>query len=97
MTFRFGADGRLLEAWAIRYNDARGRNELWVNRKDADREFAGIRVPAAGEARWRYDSGRLRTSDGGSPTSSKVGRRATDRRSQGDLHYIRLRRGGCWP
>jgi hypothetical protein len=57
MTFRFGADGRLLEERAIRYNDARGRNESWVNRNDSDREFGGIRVPAVGEARWEYDSG----------------------------------------
>ena len=57
MTFRFGADGRLLEERAIRYNDARGRNESWANRNDADREFGGIRVPAVGEARWEYDSG----------------------------------------
>jgi hypothetical protein len=57
MTFRFGADGRLLNSTADRYNDARDRNESWVNRNDADREFAGIRVPAAGEARWEYESG----------------------------------------
>ena len=57
ITFRFGADGRLLEERAIRYNDARGRNEAWVSRNDADAEFGGIRVPAVGEARWEYDSG----------------------------------------
>ena len=57
MTFRFSVEGRLVEARAIRYNDARGGNESWVNRNDADREFAGIRVPAAGEARWEYDAG----------------------------------------
>lgn len=57
MTFLFGADGRLLEERAIRYNDARGRNESWVNRNDSDGEFGGIRVPAVGEARWEYDSG----------------------------------------
>jgi hypothetical protein len=57
MTFHFGADGRLLEARAVRYNDARGRNESWVNRNDADAEFGGLRVPAVGEARWEYDSG----------------------------------------
>jgi hypothetical protein len=57
MTFRFGADGRLLEERAIRYNDARGRNESWANRNDADREVGGIRVPAVGEARWEYGSG----------------------------------------
>jgi hypothetical protein len=57
MTFFFGDDGRLLEARAIRYNDARGRNERWVNRNDSDLEFGGIRVPAVGEARWEYDSG----------------------------------------
>jgi hypothetical protein len=57
MTFRFGADGRLLESSAIRYNDSRGRNERWVNRNDADQSFGGIRVPASGEARWEYDTG----------------------------------------
>jgi hypothetical protein len=57
MTFVFGADGRLLEEQAIRYNDALGRNEQWVNRNDSDHVFDGIRVPAVGEARWEYDSG----------------------------------------
>jgi len=57
MTFAFGADGRLLEERASRYNDARRRNEMWVNRNDSDREFGGIRVPAVGEARWEYDTG----------------------------------------
>jgi len=57
MTFRFGAEGRLLEERAVRYNDARGGNESWVSRNDADGEFGGIRVPVAGEARWEYDSG----------------------------------------
>jgi hypothetical protein len=56
MTFLFDADGRLVEERATRYNDARGKNEAWTNRNDADREFGGIRVPAAGEARWEYDS-----------------------------------------
>jgi hypothetical protein len=57
MTFVFGADGRLLEERAIRYNEARGRNERWVNRNDSDQVFGGSRVPAVGEARWEYDSG----------------------------------------
>jgi hypothetical protein len=57
MTFVFGTEGRLLEERAVRYNDARGRNESWVNRNDADAEFGGLRVPAEGEARWEYDSG----------------------------------------
>jgi hypothetical protein len=57
MTFHFGADGRLLESRASRYNDVRDRNEWWVNRNDADREFDGIRIPTVGEARWEYDSG----------------------------------------
>jgi hypothetical protein len=57
MTFCFGAEGRLLEQRAIRYNDARGGNEAWVNRNDADRAFGGIRVPAVGEAGWEYDAG----------------------------------------
>jgi hypothetical protein len=57
MTFLFGADGRLVEVRADRYNDARDRNEAWINRNGDDREFGGIRVPAVGEARWEYDSG----------------------------------------
>ena len=57
MTFGFGADGRLLESTAIRYNDSRGRNELWVNRNDSDQEFGGRPVPSSGEARWEYDTG----------------------------------------
>jgi len=57
MTFSFAEDGRLLEEHASRYNDARGRNEAWANRNDADREFGGIVVPAAGEARWEYATG----------------------------------------
>ena len=51
-TFVFGADGRLVEERAIRYNDARGKSEAWINTNDVDREFRGIRVPATGEARW---------------------------------------------
>jgi len=57
MTFRFDADGRLVGSSATRYNDARGRNELWVNRNDSDQVFSGSRVPATGEARWDYDTG----------------------------------------
>jgi hypothetical protein len=57
MTFTFGSDGRLIEERAARYNDARGRDEIWVNRNDSDRDFDGVRVPAAGEARWEYESG----------------------------------------
>jgi hypothetical protein len=57
MTFRFDAEGRLTEATAVRFNDSRGRNEAWVNRNDSDREFGGVRVPDAGEARWEYESG----------------------------------------
>ena len=57
MTFIFGEDGRLLEEQANRYNDARGQNEMWVNRNAVDREFDGVVVPAVGEARWEYASG----------------------------------------
>ena len=57
MTFRFDADGRLIESSAVRYNDSRGRNEPWINRNESDQQFGGIRVPAAGEARWEYESG----------------------------------------
>ena len=57
MMFTFGSDGRLIECTATRYNDSRGRNEQWVNRNDSDGEFAGMRVPVAGEARWEYESG----------------------------------------
>jgi hypothetical protein len=57
MTFIVGDNGRLLEEHAVRYNDARGRNEAWVNQNDADRDFDGVVVPVAGEARWEYASG----------------------------------------
>ena len=57
MTFVFAEDGRLLEERASRYNDARGRNESWVNRNGADREFDSVIVPAVGEARWEYATG----------------------------------------
>jgi hypothetical protein len=57
MTFRFGPDGRLLESSAMRYNDARKRNERWVNRNRADGELGGMRVPTSGEALWEYDAG----------------------------------------
>ena len=57
MTFRFATEGRLLEERAIRYNDARGRNESRVNRNDSDGEFGGLRVPVVGEARGEYESG----------------------------------------
>lgn len=57
MTLTFDADGRIVESRAMRYNDARGRNELWINRNDSEREFGGIRIAVSGEARWEYDSG----------------------------------------
>jgi hypothetical protein len=57
MTFIFADDGRVLGERAARYNDARVRDETWVNRNDGDREYGGIVVPAAGEARWEYASG----------------------------------------
>jgi hypothetical protein len=57
MTFRFADAGRLIESTALRYNDARGRNQRWVNRNDSEQEFGGILVPSAGEARWEYEVG----------------------------------------
>ena len=57
MTFRFDDVGRLIGSTALRYNDARGRNERWVNRNDSEQEFGGILVPSAGEARWDYEVG----------------------------------------
>jgi hypothetical protein len=57
MMFRFDGDGRLIELTAVRYNDARGRHESWVNLNDLDQEFGGIRVPVSGQARWDYESG----------------------------------------
>jgi hypothetical protein len=78
MTFTFGADGRLIESAATRYNDARGRNERWVNRNESDGEFGGIRVPVAGEAACQSrarpggstNPARTHTSDGVSPRSN---------------------------
>jgi hypothetical protein len=57
MMFIFGGDGRLLEERATRYNDARGRDEAWGNRNDADRKLGGFVLPAVGEARWDYAEG----------------------------------------
>lgn len=58
MAFLFASDGRVTGSIASRYNDARGRNESWINRNDADEELAGLRIPTSGEARWEYeDSG----------------------------------------
>jgi hypothetical protein len=57
MTFIIGDNGRLLEERAVRYNDARGRNEAWVNQNKTDGDFDGVVVPVAGEARWEYASG----------------------------------------
>jgi hypothetical protein len=57
MILTFDPYGRVLEARANRYNDALGRNEMWVNRNNSEREFAGVRVPASGEARWDYAAG----------------------------------------
>lgn len=57
MTVTFDHEGRLLETRADRYNDSRRRLEVWVNRNQSDREFGGLRLPDAGEARWEYESG----------------------------------------
>jgi hypothetical protein len=78
MTFIFDADGRLIEERAIRYNDARGQNEAWIDRSDVDREFRGIRGPAAGEARWGTTPASTRTSAGALPTSSRTSRRGIE-------------------
>jgi len=48
-TFTFDPNARLLEETAIRYNDARGADETWVNRNDSDREFGSVQVPASGD------------------------------------------------
>ena len=57
MTFRYEADGRLIECRASRYNDARGHDETWVNTNDSEEDFGEWRLPAAGEARWDYTTG----------------------------------------
>lgn len=56
-TFVFDRDGRPVELRADRFNDARQEILPWVNRNEEFGDLAGLRVPVAGRALWRYETG----------------------------------------
>jgi hypothetical protein len=56
-TFVFDEQGRLADMFAERYDDASGGLQPWSTPIAAHGEFDGVRVPVAGEGRWRYPSG----------------------------------------
>ena len=60
-TFTIDADGAVLRAEANRYREEHGRYTLrpWSIPIDAYGEFAGTRMPVAGDAIWRLESGDL--------------------------------------
>jgi hypothetical protein len=67
-TFVFDRQGRLTDMTADRYNDTKGRLLPWSTPISSYGEFAGVRVPAEGQGRWKYESGdftyiRLRVTD----------------------------------
>lgn len=55
--FVFDREGRPVDMAAERYDLGRDRVERWSTPLTAWGEFGGIRVPTAGSALWRYDSG----------------------------------------
>lgn len=55
--FVFDEHGRPVDMVAQRQDLARGRLETWSTPLSAYGEFAGVRVPVAGTALWRYDTG----------------------------------------
>jgi hypothetical protein len=67
-TFVFDGQGKLVTMTALRPNDAKGQVLPWATPISGYGEFAGMRVPSAGEAIWTYDTGdfsyiRLRVTD----------------------------------
>ena len=60
-TFTIDAEGSVLQAEANRYREEHGRYMLrpWSIPIDAYGEFAGTRMPVAGDAIWRLESGDL--------------------------------------
>ncbi|MDR7544467.1 MAG: hypothetical protein QN120_09510 [Armatimonadota bacterium] len=67
-TFVFDEQGRLAEMTAERFDDAVGGLQPWSTPIAAYGQFDGVRVPVAGEGRWRYPSSdftyiRLRVTD----------------------------------
>ena len=58
-TFVFDDEGRPVDMIAERQDLARGRLEgtWWKTPFTAFGEFAGVRIPTAGVALWRYDTG----------------------------------------
>lgn len=66
--FIFDEQGKLVTMTAQRNNDAKGQALPWFTPISDYGQFAGVRVPVAGEAIWRYDTGdfsyiRLRVTD----------------------------------
>lgn len=67
-TFVFDEQGKLVTMTAQRNNDAKGQALPWSTPISDYGQFAGVRVPVAGEAIWRYETGdfsyiRLRVTD----------------------------------
>lgn len=56
-TFTFDGQGKLVTMTAQRPNDARNRILPWATPISDYSEFAGVRVPAAGEGIWTYETG----------------------------------------
>ncbi|MFN8558776.1 MAG: DUF6544 family protein [Dehalococcoidia bacterium] len=66
--FLFDGEGRLTDMQAQRFDSARGTMETWSTPITAYGEFAGVRIPVAGEGVWKYEGGdfayiRLRITD----------------------------------
>ena len=57
--FFFDDQGRPVDMVAERQDLGRGRLETWSTPSTAWGEFGGVRIPVAGGALWRYDSGDL--------------------------------------
>jgi len=67
-TFIFDGQGKLVTMTAQRNNDAKGQALPWSTPITSYGQFAGVRVPVAGEGIWTYDTGdfsyiRLRITD----------------------------------
>lgn len=56
-TFVFDDQGRPVDMVAARHDLARGRLETWSTPITAYGEFAGVRIPVAGQGIWRYEGG----------------------------------------
>jgi hypothetical protein len=56
-TFVFDAEGRPIEYRADRFNDSKKRVVPFVNINREYGSFHGVRIPTAGEALWKYETG----------------------------------------